>query len=160
MWHDHNTIFGHGYIFITVRVLYDPAVFLTQEEINQQYPSITNIQALIETPEIHMVGVSSSGHAVLIPDRLPCIQELSDSVHTSSGIEMKDTLRFFKGDVPARSFERGTQQGGTIWCGGCGVRSDMTSDTARTKSLIALPSRATGTCACRKIRKESYDEAI
>lgn len=82
-------------------MLYDPAVFLTQEEINQQYPSITNIQAFIETPEIHLVGVSSSGHAeqaVLIPDRLPCIQELSDSVHTSSGIEIQDTLRFFKGD--------------------------------------------------------------
>jgi len=104
MWHDHDTIFGHGYIFITVRVLYDPAVFLTQEEKNQQYPSITNIQALIETPEIHMVGVTSSGHAeqaVLIPHRLPCIQELSDSFHTSSGVEIQDTHRFFKGDVLA-----------------------------------------------------------
>ena len=38
MWHDHGTILGQGYIFITVKVLYDPAIFLTKEEMDPHNP--------------------------------------------------------------------------------------------------------------------------
>ena len=27
MWHDHSEILGRGYIFVTMKVFYDPAVF-------------------------------------------------------------------------------------------------------------------------------------
>ena len=27
MWHDHSDTLGHGYIFVTMKVFYDPALF-------------------------------------------------------------------------------------------------------------------------------------
>ena len=70
IWHDHGTIFGEGYIFITVKVIYDPAVFLTKEEIDPHNPNL-NIQGIIEKPEVYMIGFSSAAHeqqALLIED--------------------------------------------------------------------------------------------
>ena len=138
IWHDHDTLFGHGYIFITVKVLYDPAVFYTQEEVAARFPNIHNIQAIIEKPEIFMIGVSSCSHedqAALLNDRISCLKTLDTPVTSAKGIAVFDTLRFFSGDVPARNFERGAQQGGNIRCGGCGVQSTMTSDLAHSLTL-------------------------
>ncbi len=36
MWHDHSTILQTGYILFAVSVVYDPAVFLTDEEYRQK----------------------------------------------------------------------------------------------------------------------------
>lgn len=89
IWHDHDTLFGHGYIFITVKVLYDPAVFYTQEEAAARFPNIHNIQAIIERPEIFMIGVSSCSHedqAALLNDRISCLKTLDTPVTSTKGI--------------------------------------------------------------------------
>ena len=138
IWHDHDTLFGHGYIFITVKVLYDPAVFYTQEEVANQFPNMHNIQAIIEKPEIYMSGVSSCSHeeqAALLNDRISCLKTMGTPVTSPKGITVFDTLRYFSGDVPARNFERGAQQGGNIRCGGYGVQNTMTSDLAHSLTL-------------------------
>ena len=54
---------------------------------------------------------------------------------SSNGIEITDTLRFFKGDGPAKQFERGTQIGGNYKCGSCGCHSDMMEDLAHSFHL-------------------------
>lgn len=77
MWHDHGTILGEGYIFITVKVIYDPAAFLTKEEVDPHNPNL-NIQGIIEKPEVHMIGLSGFAHmqqALLIQDRVSCLKE-------------------------------------------------------------------------------------
>jgi len=56
--------------------------------------------------------------------------ELSDSIHTSHGIEITDTLRFFIGDHPAQQFERGTQVGGMYKCSSCGCPDSSMDDFA------------------------------
>lgn len=54
MWHDHATILKMGFILITVHVLYDKAVFYTDEEFEHHHPGTNiNIQAEVEQPEIH-----------------------------------------------------------------------------------------------------------
>ena len=78
------------------------------------------------------------------------------------GIEVHDTLRFFTGDHPATDFEKGTQQGGTYPCGGCGINVDMIDDPSHalrlpTRSLQELQTIATAgkfgmyTCTRNKI---------
>ena len=41
-WHDHATILGHGYILMTVHVIYDTAVFMQDKN--------GNIQTVVEEP--------------------------------------------------------------------------------------------------------------
>ena len=65
-----------------------------------------------------------------------------------TGIEIHDKLRFFTGDHPATDFEKGTQQGGTYPCGGCGIHVDMIDDSPHalrlpTRSLLQLQTIAT-----------------
>jgi hypothetical protein len=54
LWHDHATILKMGFIMIAVHTLYDPAVFLTDEEYWQQNPCHQGVclQSVIEQPEI------------------------------------------------------------------------------------------------------------
>ena len=80
-----------------------------------------------------MIAPSSSSPAdqlALVGDRIECLQELSRSITTSNGTEVKDCLRFFCGDKPAQQFERGTQIGGKYKCGGCGCKDEMMMDLA------------------------------
>ena len=136
MWHDHGTILGQGYIFITVKVTYDTCVFFRKDE----YPlnPNLNLQGTIERPEVHIIGIANSSHeeqAALIPDRVSCLRTLDSPIMTTAGIPISDTLRFFVGDGPARNFERGVQQGGAIRCGACGIQTSMTSDIAHALTL-------------------------
>ncbi len=132
VWHDHDTLFGHGYIMVTIQVFYDPAVFLTDDEAKESIPG-RDIQSVVELPEVHMLAICGSSHAeqaALIPDRVSCLSDLDKALTSSNGCSVNDTLKFFSGDHPAQSFERGCQQGGTFICGSCGVRADMVSDIA------------------------------
>ena len=49
-WHDHATILGHGYILMTVHVIYDTAVFMQDKN--------GNIQTVIEEPFIYLFGLN------------------------------------------------------------------------------------------------------
>ena len=136
MWHDHSTILQTGYILFAVWVIYDPAVFYTQEywkSLNPQKGNV-HIQSLVEEPMIYMIAPSSSSptdQLALVGDRTECLSELSKPVITSDGTtEINDCLRFFCGDKPAQQFERGTQIGGTYKCGGCGCKDVLMMDIA------------------------------
>lgn len=76
IWHDHSSILGRGYVLVTVKVFYDPAVFETETDSNT-----AAIQARIEEPEIHILAMSTSSvehQAALISDRLHCMKEISE----------------------------------------------------------------------------------
>jgi len=49
---------------------------------------------------------SPTDQLVIIPDRVDDLLELSDSIRTSHGIEITDTLRFFIGDHTPHSSSR------------------------------------------------------
>ncbi len=120
-WHDHATILGKGYVVITVSVAYDNALFVRDN----------CLQSAIEEPEVHIIGLSSSSiddQVSFVPDRYECLKELDEVLYTSNSIPIVDVARFFTGDHPAQSFERGTQLGGNYKCDGCGVQSHMMGD--------------------------------
>lgn len=133
IWHDHATLLGLGVVMITVHVVFDAAVFYTQSEWDRNGGEKIDVQATIERPSLYMICAGSSTHedqAALLQDRIDCLHSLTDEITTSNGFKITDKLRFFVGDHPAQQFERGTQQGGTFKCGGCGVRADMMDDLA------------------------------
>ena len=138
-WHDHAKILGTGYLLITINAVYDTAIFMTEEEYHTKYrKEVTNLQAVIEQPHIYIIAAGSSSaedQATIIPDRIECLHDLTQVIKSSNGTEITDTLRFFKGDAPAKQFERGTQIGGNYKCGSCGCHSDMFEDLAHTLQL-------------------------
>ena len=101
MWHDHSTILQTGYILFAIWVIYDPAVFYTQEywSTSRSQRGSVHIQSLVEEPVIYMIAPSSSSpvdQLALVGDRTECLAELSNPVTTSDGtIEINDYLRGF-----------------------------------------------------------------
>ena len=103
VWHDHSTLVSHGILALMVGVLYDPIVSFSESE-------SPDIQEYVEEGEIHIVAHGSSSlsdQACIIPERLAELDGLCEAVTTKSGIYIKDTLEFFKGDKPAAQFEAG-----------------------------------------------------
>ena len=78
VWHDHSTILQTGYILFAIWVIYDPAVFFTENEYKAKTgKNITNLQGIIEEPAIYMIAPSSSSptdQLALVGDRLECLR--------------------------------------------------------------------------------------
>ena len=140
LWHDHSVILGRGYLLMTIHCLFDPAVFYTTTEFNEMFNEKLpiKIEDYVEEPELYMFCMSSSSLAdqlANIGDRLDCLQTLSDPVYSINNIPINDCLRFYTGDHPAASFERGCQLGGNYKCGSCGVKATRIDDLAHVFSL-------------------------
>ncbi|KAL5510055.1 hypothetical protein EMCRGX_G005525 [Ephydatia muelleri] len=121
VWHDHSSISGHGHLLVTVSCIYDPAFYYSPLEV----PGV-DVQSIVERPELHILGRSSSSledQASFNQCRLDCIKELAAPISTSTGVPVKDFLRFFHGDGPAQQYEAGNSVGGRYPCVGCGVES-------------------------------------
>ena len=81
VWHDHSTILNNGLIMITVHVIYDKAVFLTNEEYYHKTGNQVNVQCQVEQPEIYMLILGSSSvenQSAVIPDRIECLSNLAN----------------------------------------------------------------------------------
>lgn len=120
---------------MTVHVAYDPAVFLTQQEYEENFASTTLLQSIIERPVVLMMAAGSSSaedQSEVFQDRIDSLATMSQPLTAKEAVEVEDKLCFFVGDHPAQQFERGTQQGGHYKCGGCGCRESMIGDLAHT----------------------------
>ena len=59
LWHDHSTILHTGYILFAVWILYDPKVFMTEEEyVSLSGQQISNLQEIIEEPASNLYDCS------------------------------------------------------------------------------------------------------
>ncbi len=103
----------------------------TDNEFEQLNGKRINIQAKVESPSVYIVARSSSTdkeQLSYVETRLECLDDLSHSVTTTSGIEIYDTMRFFHGDTPARQYECGQQKGGNYYCAICGAKANRVLD--------------------------------
>ena len=150
MWHDQATILGSGFLLITVHIMYNPAVFLTDTEYEEKHKIKVDIQSIVEQPEIHLLSLGSlsiADQAAVVGDRRSCLFDLPTPL-TTRGVAVHDNLRVFTGDHPALQFERGTQQGGKYKCGTCGCVDKKLDDPAHSlrlnwRSLKVLQDTAT-----------------
>ena len=88
MWHDHATILNKGLIMVTVHILYDTAIFLSNEEYTLKTGVSVNVQAEVEQPMVYMLTLGSSSiedQAALISERVDCLSEMSQRIFTSNG---------------------------------------------------------------------------
>ena len=79
IWHDHASILGSEYILVTVGVIFDSAVFMSEAEYQAKTgKSLNDIQQIIEEPYIHMIAACSSSaedQAALIADHFECLSD-------------------------------------------------------------------------------------
>ena len=121
VWHDHSSIAGHGHLLVTVSCIYDPAFYYTPVEV-----AGVDVQSIVERPELHILGRSTSSledQALFNQCRLDCVKELAAPIFTSTGVAVRDILRFFHGDGPAQQYEAGNSVGGVYPCVSCGIES-------------------------------------
>lgn len=88
MWHDHATILRNGFIMVTLHRVYDAAVFFTNEEYFNKTGKRLNVQCEVEKPEIYVLVLGSSSvedQAIVIPDRVEYLSDLSTPVVTTNG---------------------------------------------------------------------------
>ena len=111
LWHDHATVLGSGYILVTMHVLYDEAVYLSDQEYQERVGIAIHkgyVQHHIEEPCVYIMAAGSSSkedQASLIPDQVECLSELAQTITAANGAPLQDVLRFFKGDSPPQQFE-------------------------------------------------------
>lgn len=117
IWHDHSTLANTGHIIFTVNCLYDPAIYMTDEEYKKASGKVANVQKEVEKPHVYIVARCRScdvEQLAYVETRLCCLQHLQRNLLTTDGIEIKDVIRFFHGDSPSRQFESGQQKGGHL----------------------------------------------
>ena len=124
VWHDHSDILNHSYISFMISALYDPAVFLTDDEYKERYPDSppVDVQAVIERPYLYILGQSKSIDVDQFSYTATRLEDLNSLHHPTyhHGTAIYDVLRVFSGDGPARQFEAGHQRGGNFSCL-CGI---------------------------------------
>ena len=122
LWADNSTLLNHGYLLLTVNVVYDEAFFFTDKEMEEQGKGNIDVQSLVERPHVYILarcGSSEAEQLAYIDTRKACLESLSNKMVTSSGIEITDVMRLFHGDGPQQEFESGEQKGGNAGCSGC-----------------------------------------
>ena len=146
IWHDNSTVANHGYLVCLVSVLYDPAVFLTNEEYKAKAGKAVDVQTAVEKPHEHFIARCNSSEAEQIAyseKRMSCVNEMARALPSVNGNQIVDTLRFFHGDSPARQFQSGQQKGGNYYCSSCGCHAARANelDYASNCKLVSLEDR-------------------
>ena len=104
LWHDVSTLSIHGHVLMMVACLYDPAVFLTDDECKEKY----NIQSEVEKPELYMLACQSNDNQLLYSEeQVEDLLEINTPITSSNGVLINDVMRIFKGDDPAAQLEAG-----------------------------------------------------
>lgn len=126
IWHDHSDILNHTYISFMVSTLYDPNLYITNQEYCQKFPDRPpiDVQATVEKPHLYILDQSKSTDQDQLSYTLSRVEDLKQLVEPVEigGVPIFDVMRVFSGDGPARKFEAGQQRGGNFSCL-CGIPS-------------------------------------
>ena len=85
VWHDNSTVANHGFLVCMIGCLYDPAVFYTNDEYLVKTGKHTDVQKVIEKPEVNFLarcGSSDQEQMLYTETRLECIQGLKENLTT------------------------------------------------------------------------------
>ena len=115
--------------------MFDPAVYLTDQEYFNLYGKHINIQSVIEKPYLYILARCRSDDSQLLysSERLDDILSLKDDVE-HNGKSVHDIARISKGDNPACRLEAGHQKNGDYFCWQCPLNAKMSSDLVYTLS--------------------------
>ena len=97
MWHDHGKIAGQGHFLVLVSGIYDPAFYVTPDELQNRGQDVDVIN-IVEWPEVHIIARSGSADVDQMSYNecwAECALELGKSLEMCSGITVTDVVRFF-----------------------------------------------------------------
>ena len=108
-----------------VACLYDPAVFLTDDECKEKYNMEVNVQSEVEKPELYMLAQCQSNDNQLLcsEEQVEDLLEINTSITSSNGVVINDVMRIFKGDDPAAQLGAGHLKGGGYFCWLCPIEA-------------------------------------
>ena len=95
---------------MTVSAMYDPAVYITDQEYFKKHKKSLNVQAEVEKPYLYLIGrcPSNDQQILYIEERIKDIHDnMTEKIVSPSAIPYQDVRRLFTGDSPARQFEAG-----------------------------------------------------
>ena len=122
LWHDGSTINNHAYVLFMVNCLYDPAIYLKDDEYFTKYKEQVNVQSIVEKPELYILARCQSSDAQLLYTKTRHEDNrLLKYPISVDGILLFDEMRFFHGDAPAYQLEIGQQKGGEYPCWLCPI---------------------------------------
>ena len=92
--------------------MYDPTVYLTNNEYLQKYKCRIDVQATVEQPQLYIIGRCPSNEQQLLYGE----ERINDILNSKSkleieGIYIEDIIRVFKRDKPVAQLEIGHQRG-------------------------------------------------
>ena len=128
-WHDGSCISNHSHLLLAVNIVYDPAIFYTNEEFCASNGKQIDIQSEIESPFVYLVArCPGDDHQLMYSDiRIADIKTLKETSFFCD-IEMYDQVRFFHGDGPACELEVGQQKNGHFPCWLCPANFDSSKN--------------------------------
>lgn len=91
------------------------------------------VMSMVETPEIHILGRSSSSlqdQRTFTDPQRQSLSEFRESILADNGVPISDIVQYFHGDGPAQQFESGNKIGGNYCCVGCEAHCDRFNDLA------------------------------
>ena len=96
-WHDGSTIGGHGYIVITISVMFDVAAFFSDQEYFLKYGENVRVQSIVQKLSLYIIGRCPSNDQQLFYFyiHLEDISLLRENLETSEGIPIRDNMRIF-----------------------------------------------------------------
>ena len=124
-----------------VGVIYDRAIFLTDEEYRSAHGKKICVQAAVEAPFIRLLSMSGSTNEEqlrVVPDRADDFHSVSPPLCQEVGDPLCDRLVGFTGDLQTRWMDGGLQKGSPYRCGsGCGLPiSEFPSYAASVRQMI------------------------
>ena len=139
-WHDGSPLGGHSYLLFMVAVMYDSAVFLTDQEYQEKSSISINVQSIIEKPQLYILARCPSNEQQILysEERMLDISMLTSPIISSNSVEINDQLRIFKGDKPAAQFEAGQQKGGRFFCFNCSIQDESVVSAVHASKLPHL----------------------
>ena len=138
-WHDGSCIANHSHLLLAVNVVYDKAIFYTDDEFKAINGRKIDIQSEIETPFVYLVArCPSDDHQLMYSDiRVADIKTLKDPLCFREA-DIFDEVRFFHGDGPACELEAGQQKNGHYPCWICPANFNSRKNS-KLEYLLPLP---------------------
>ena len=104
-----------------VNVIYDPAIFYTDDDYLNMFSEKVNIQREVEKPVMYLLARCPTDDSQLMYSntRMEDMIDLSNSLTVRDDINIYDKCCLFKGDGPACQHEAGQQKGGHFFCWSC-----------------------------------------
>ena len=102
-----------------VACLYDPAVFLTDDECKEKPNMEVNIQSEVEKPELYILAQCQSNDNKLLysEEQIKVLSEINTRITSNNYVLINNVMRIFKSGYPAAQLEAGHQKGVTISAG-------------------------------------------